>query len=320
MTTLWLASMRMARGRFLAPDPLEGVVGDPQSWNRYAYVENDPINLSDPSGQGFWEDLGFAILDIFLIVTPGAQAALPWAFGAEAGTVAAQHAYQLVYPPVDSQGRPQYPCRPIACAEPTIPEGPSTTPSNGPEDNGDFPSGDPGTQGPTNGGATSTASGPNPTPGGGTISNPSGGGIWDECGASAACMGRLSWAANYTAGAGEFLTAGITSWINGKTGAASVINTNSGAYRAGFWTGVGLTAAETGAGTFAAQAVNSGRTGMIYGRGGNALLNSGRFRFGWGWKGSATAGYDVIRIGIGESKAWYHSWTIWEGIFGMWRP
>jgi RHS repeat-associated protein len=45
------------QGRFSSPDPLEGVVGDPQSWNRYAYVENDPINLSDPSGQGFWEDL-----------------------------------------------------------------------------------------------------------------------------------------------------------------------------------------------------------------------------------------------------------------------
>jgi RHS repeat-associated protein len=57
-----------SQGRFLAPDPLEGVVGDPQSWNRYAYVENDPINLSDPSGQGFWEDLGFAIADIFVAI------------------------------------------------------------------------------------------------------------------------------------------------------------------------------------------------------------------------------------------------------------
>jgi len=55
-----------SQGRFLAPDPLEGVVGDPQSWNRYAYVENDPINLSDPSGQGFWEDLGFAIANLFV--------------------------------------------------------------------------------------------------------------------------------------------------------------------------------------------------------------------------------------------------------------
>ncbi len=52
------------QGRFLAPDPLEGAVGDPQSWNRYAYVENDPIDLSDPSGQGFWDDLGHALLNL----------------------------------------------------------------------------------------------------------------------------------------------------------------------------------------------------------------------------------------------------------------
>jgi RHS repeat-associated protein len=60
-------------GRFLSPDPLEGIVGDPQSWNRYAYVENDPINLSDPSGQGFWEDLAFAIADIFAAILLGPE-------------------------------------------------------------------------------------------------------------------------------------------------------------------------------------------------------------------------------------------------------
>ncbi len=54
-----------SQGRFLAPDPLEGIVGDPQSWNRYAYVENDPVNLSDPSGQGLWSDLGNAIVNFF---------------------------------------------------------------------------------------------------------------------------------------------------------------------------------------------------------------------------------------------------------------
>jgi RHS repeat-associated protein len=73
------------QGRFLAPDPLEGVVGDPQSWNRYAYVENDPINLSDPSGQGFWEDLGIAIGEIFadVIVALVAPEALPEVMEAE---------------------------------------------------------------------------------------------------------------------------------------------------------------------------------------------------------------------------------------------
>lgn len=44
-------------GRFCSADPVEGWPADPQSWNRYAYVRNDPVNLTDPSGQ-FW---GFLI-------------------------------------------------------------------------------------------------------------------------------------------------------------------------------------------------------------------------------------------------------------------
>ena len=38
--------------RFTAPDPYlaSGGPADPQSWNRYAYVENDPVNFNDPSG------------------------------------------------------------------------------------------------------------------------------------------------------------------------------------------------------------------------------------------------------------------------------
>jgi RHS repeat-associated protein len=38
-------------GRFMSPDPLGGSVDDPQSLNRYAYVVNDPVNGTDPSGQ-----------------------------------------------------------------------------------------------------------------------------------------------------------------------------------------------------------------------------------------------------------------------------
>ncbi len=36
--------------RFFSPDPLGGALGDPQSRNRYAYVRNSPINLTDPRG------------------------------------------------------------------------------------------------------------------------------------------------------------------------------------------------------------------------------------------------------------------------------
>ena len=39
-------------GRFTSPDPYKASAGagDPGSWNRYAYVQNDPVNNGDPSG------------------------------------------------------------------------------------------------------------------------------------------------------------------------------------------------------------------------------------------------------------------------------
>jgi RHS repeat-associated protein len=39
-------------GRFLSPDPYvsSGGLADPQSWNRYSYTRNDPVNRYDPSG------------------------------------------------------------------------------------------------------------------------------------------------------------------------------------------------------------------------------------------------------------------------------
>jgi RHS repeat-associated protein len=41
-----------ALGRFVSPDPYmaSGGPGVPQSWNRYAYVEGDPVNYYDPGG------------------------------------------------------------------------------------------------------------------------------------------------------------------------------------------------------------------------------------------------------------------------------
>jgi RHS repeat-associated protein len=40
------------QGRFTSVDPLgaSADVGDPQSFNRYSYVNNNPTNLTDPSG------------------------------------------------------------------------------------------------------------------------------------------------------------------------------------------------------------------------------------------------------------------------------
>ena len=36
---------------FCSADPVEGSPDDPQSWNRYAYARNDPVNATDPSGK-----------------------------------------------------------------------------------------------------------------------------------------------------------------------------------------------------------------------------------------------------------------------------
>lgn len=38
-------------GRFISVDPVGGSNTDPQSWNRYAYALNNPVTVTDPSGQ-----------------------------------------------------------------------------------------------------------------------------------------------------------------------------------------------------------------------------------------------------------------------------
>jgi RHS repeat-associated protein len=59
-----------AQGRWVSPDPLGLAAVDPanpQSWNRYGYVENDPLDRVDPSG-GCGDDI---ISDIWNGVDPG---------------------------------------------------------------------------------------------------------------------------------------------------------------------------------------------------------------------------------------------------------
>lgn len=42
-----------AQGRWTSPDPLPGWPSDPQSWNRYAYVRNNPLKYLDPLGLSY---------------------------------------------------------------------------------------------------------------------------------------------------------------------------------------------------------------------------------------------------------------------------
>ncbi|HYB61837.1 MAG TPA: RHS repeat-associated core domain-containing protein [Methylomirabilota bacterium] len=58
-------------GRFCSADPVGGNPEDPQSWNRYPYSRNDPIDLADPSGKSFWSWLIHFIEAIFTGAFPG---------------------------------------------------------------------------------------------------------------------------------------------------------------------------------------------------------------------------------------------------------
>src|SRR5205807_4637251 len=45
-------------GRFMSPDPLAGHTEDPQTLNRYTYVRNNSLNLTDPTGLDFYVRCG----------------------------------------------------------------------------------------------------------------------------------------------------------------------------------------------------------------------------------------------------------------------
>ena len=57
-------------GRFCSADPLMGNPGDPQSWDRFAYVRNDPINKTDPGGQSWVSWLIDALAVAAAIILP----------------------------------------------------------------------------------------------------------------------------------------------------------------------------------------------------------------------------------------------------------
>jgi hypothetical protein len=65
--------------RFDQPDPYDGSydLTDPQSFNRYSYVQNDPVNFIDPNGQ-------FPVGAVIAFLTPGL---IGFSFGAAGSAV-----------------------------------------------------------------------------------------------------------------------------------------------------------------------------------------------------------------------------------------
>jgi RHS repeat-associated protein len=53
-------------GRFMSVDPVSGEVGSSQSWNRYAYVRGNPVNMMDPWGLSEGDALGLRDMPVNL--------------------------------------------------------------------------------------------------------------------------------------------------------------------------------------------------------------------------------------------------------------
>jgi RHS repeat-associated protein len=87
-----------AAGRFLSVDPTweSADLGRPQSWNRYAYVTNNPINLIDPDGRAGTK--------------PGASYAIEWEYlGPALGATTIQGIAQVVLEPGPDLGDGELP-------------------------------------------------------------------------------------------------------------------------------------------------------------------------------------------------------------------
>ena len=64
-------SMSGAAGRFQSVDPgnAGADAGDPQTWNGYSYVGNNPMSFTDPSGACWWCDVIGGALDVIGVLT-----------------------------------------------------------------------------------------------------------------------------------------------------------------------------------------------------------------------------------------------------------
>jgi len=78
-------------GTFCSADPLAGSPGDPQSWNRYPYGRNDPIDITDPSGQNWFFSLMAGIMYALAPFTEGATLPAAHAFALEDGLDGLMH-------------------------------------------------------------------------------------------------------------------------------------------------------------------------------------------------------------------------------------
>jgi RHS repeat-associated protein len=254
------------QGRWLTPDPAGLAAVDPsnpQTWNRYAYVTNNPVSNTDPTGlcdDGSGDDGSGDCGGDGSGGNGGGDGSGGGPGGGDPGG------------PVSSE--------PVSgAAEP--PPGDCSGLCGVSGDGSSLGSDSFGIVSPTN------DLGPGDVVGmdlsynaswTGFGAQGSSGNFWDFCGNG--CTSALGWASNFSAGAGDALTFGLTSVVNHITGAGALINRKSGAYWGGAATGavvgIGLSGPE--------GPMFGGPKFKAFGYEGPGLLN--RFdplRVGWSW-------------------------------------
>ena len=82
-----------ASGRFLQAAPIVQSPGNSQSYNRYSYVMNNPLSLTDPSGYAWWNSIWTRRL--IRSATLGAAVGVDWAGAA----FNRQYGYQIAQNP-----------------------------------------------------------------------------------------------------------------------------------------------------------------------------------------------------------------------------
>ena len=113
--TLW-RKLETRSGRWSTPDPYGASlrVADPQSFNRYAYVHNDPVNFVDPSGLSGYTVMPLSDAEICRIFNICGGGGLPGMMGSDTGMM-----IELPSPegPGEGGGDPQNPEVPLGICE-----------------------------------------------------------------------------------------------------------------------------------------------------------------------------------------------------------